>query len=96
MNENALEKKVKRYCSITQKAINKVSIKKGLSKKELEIAKDFLSMAQNYSNDAKYFKQKKDFANALAAYSYAHAWLDAGVRAKIFNSSGDSSLFTLP
>ncbi|MBS3057208.1 MAG: DUF357 domain-containing protein, partial [Candidatus Diapherotrites archaeon] len=33
---------------------------------------------------------------ALAAFSYAHAWLDAGVRAKLLDARGDDNLFTLP
>ena len=96
MSERVLEKKVEKYKKLTKLALNKVSVKKGISEKEKKTAKDFLSMAKNYYNDANYFSKKKDLANALAAYSYAHAWLDAGVRAKIFNSRGDSTLFTLP
>ena len=33
---------------------------------------------------------------ALPAYSYAHAWLDAGVRAGLLDAQGDDRLFTLP
>jgi len=41
------------------------------------------------------FKEKGDLLTALASFSYAHAWLDAGVRAKLFEAE-DDQLFTLP
>jgi hypothetical protein len=52
-------------------------------------------MAKNYYDDAKFFKEKGNLLTSLAAFSYAHAWLDAGVRARIFEAS-DDQLFTLP
>ena len=53
-------------------------------------------MSKNYFSDALYFEEKKDFLTALAAYSYAHAWLDAGVKAGWFDHRGDDLLFVLP
>ncbi len=91
-----LTQKLKKYGQITSLALEKIEVKKGLSKKDQKIAHDFLQMCKNYVIDAKYFEEKKDFVNALAAMSYAHAWLDAGVRAKLFDAKGDSKLFTLP
>ena len=52
-------------------------------------------MAQNYYEDGCYFQGKRDLLTALASFSYAHAWLDAGVRARILEGS-DGDLFTLP
>ncbi len=91
-----LTQKLKKYGQITKLALEKIEVKKGLSKKDKKIAQDFLQMCKNYVADAKYFEGKKDFVNALAAMSYAHAWLDAGVRAKLFDAKGDDRLFTLP
>ncbi|HNV01211.1 MAG TPA: DUF357 domain-containing protein [archaeon] len=93
--ENDLIEKVSKYQKLTKKALNEVKLIKGLSVKEKLIAEDFLSMANNYYNDAKYFVEKKELLTALAAFSYAHAWLDAGVRAKFFDAK-DDQLFTLP
>ena len=45
--------------------------------------------------DAKYFRDKNDYVNALAALSYAHAWLDAGARIGLFDVKGDNELFTV-
>ncbi len=90
-----LEAKVEKYEKLTTKALKEIKLKKGLDTKDKTIAEDFLSMAKNYFNDAKYFKEQKNFLTALAAFSYAHAWLDAGVRAKVFEAT-DDQLFTLP
>jgi uncharacterized protein len=83
--------KLERYLSITGKALQAV---KECKKDELrkDDAKDLLSMAENYYSDAIHFKSKGDYVNSLAAASYAHAWLDAGVRLKIFKVK-DEHLF---
>ncbi len=94
--EPRLKEKVAHYHKLTEAALKKVFLKKNLQEKEKTIALDFLEMANNYFSDAKHFEQKKDFATALAAFSYAHAWLDAGVRAGLFDAQGDDKLFTLP
>ncbi|MBU2099821.1 DUF357 domain-containing protein [Candidatus Micrarchaeota archaeon] len=90
-----LEEKVQRYFFLTGKALQKIEFKKNLTVKEKAIAVDFLSMAKNYFSDAKHFSEKNDLLNSLAALSYAHAWLDAGVRAGLFDAKEDDFLFTL-
>lgn len=92
----ALKQKVVHYRGLTEAALKKISMQKGLSEKEKKIAMDFLEMACNYFEDAKHFEEKGELATALAAFSYAHAWLDAGVRAGILDAKGDDKLFTLP
>lgn len=96
MNEKELQEKIRRYKGLTESALKKIKIKVGRNDEGYALAEDFLSMAKNYFNDAKYFEEKCDLLNALAAYSYAHAWLDAGVRAKLFDGKMDSELFALP
>jgi len=91
-----LESKVKKYRQLTETALKKVSIKAEKGTMEFATAADFVAMAQNYFNDAKHFQEKGNLLNALAAFSYAHAWLDAGVRAKILDGKKDNNLFTLP
>ena len=87
--------KVEKYESLTAKALGLIKFNTGISEKEKKIGEDFLSMANNYYNDGKHYKEKGDLLTALASFSYAHAWLDAGVRAKIFFAE-DDQLFTLP
>ncbi|MCX6799278.1 MAG: DUF357 domain-containing protein [Candidatus Diapherotrites archaeon] len=96
MDDMELVAKVRKYGELTGEALRKVSIKKGVSKKELKIAQDFLLMAKSYCSDAGHFERNGEMLLALAAYSYAHAWLDAGVKAGILDGKGDDRLFTLP
>jgi len=93
--EKEILEKVKKYEALTSKALKEIKFKKNLAEKEKAIAEDFLSMAKNYFNDAKYFAEQGNHLTALAAFSYAHAWLDAGVRAHLFDAK-DDQLFTLP
>jgi uncharacterized protein len=87
--------KVQKYHDLTKKALEEIKKFPNLSKEQELIANDFLSMAENYFSDAKFFQKKGELLTALAAFSYAHAWLDAGVRAKLFETHNDV-LFTLP
>ena len=88
------DEKLEKYFDITGQALKKAkeNISKDSSKKEFAV--DFLDMAQRYYKDAKYFKEKDDYVNAFAALSYAHGWLDAGARIKLFDVH-DSKLFTV-
>jgi len=92
----SLKQRAARYRQLTEAALKKVSISAKKGTKDFARAQDFLSMAENYLNDGKHFEQKGELALALAAFSYAHAWLDAGVRAGFLDGKGDNRLFTLP
>lgn len=93
--DDKLKSKVQKYRELTWKALKVIKLNEKNSAKQDKIAQDFLNMARNYFNDAKHFEDKDDLLNALAAYSYAHAWLDAGVRACLFKAY-DNQLFTMP
>lgn len=93
--EKELIEKVEKYEKLTSRGLKEIKLKKGISVEQKAVAEDFLSMANNYFNDAKYFKKQGNLLTALAAFSYAHAWLDAGVRAGVFEAK-DDQLFTLP
>lgn len=82
--EKELKDKVRKYRKLTEKALGIIKVNEENNEKEKLIAEDFLSMARNYLSDGKFYEEKGDFGTALAAFSYAHAWLDAGVRAGIF------------
>jgi len=41
------------------------------------------------------FRSSAMFENALGSYSYAHAWLDTGVRAGLFRVTGNHELFAV-
>ena len=55
---------------------------------------DFLSMARAYLSDAEHFERSGDRDRALAAVSYAHGWIDAGVRLGILDGGDDDVRFT--
>ncbi|MDO8537546.1 MAG: DUF357 domain-containing protein [archaeon] len=93
--DEELKEKLKKYKSLTSKALKKIRLNYSLSLKEKKIAQDFIGMADAYFKDAKYFEKQKDLLTALAAFSYAHAWLDAGVRAGLLDAQGDDTLFVL-
>ena len=83
MQDRVTKEKIKKYRTITSKAIKiaESSVVKGKGKEAREIIK----MVSNYLSDSEYFEKNKDLVNAFAALSYAHGWLDAGVRLDIFN-----------
>lgn len=87
------KKKLQKYFSITTKAIEMVESSK-MDGSRIKEAKDFLNMAKCYYSDALHFFEKQDYINAFAAINYAHGWLDAGARIKLFDVH-DNTLFTV-
>jgi hypothetical protein len=92
MQSKITKDKIQDYRNLTKKAL-KIASKKISKGKERE-AKEIIEMVSNYLSDSKYFEEKKDYVNAFAAINYAHGWLDAGARLKIFNVK-DNKLFTI-
>lgn len=92
MNNLITEEKLKKYFDVTGRALEKV--KPVFDQDRLNQAKDFFDMSQRYYNDAKHFYKKGDFVLAFAALNYAHGWLDAGARIRLFKVF-DSKLFTV-
>ena len=78
-----------KYRELTEKALGKVAAME-------ERGNELLEMARNYLEDGKHFEEQGNYVLALAAFSYAHAWIDAGVRLKFLDGKGDDRLFTLP
>ncbi len=58
-------------------------------------AEDYLTMARSYLADAQHFRDRGDPNRALAAVSYAHGWLDAGVRLGLLDGGDDDARYTL-
>ncbi len=92
MQDRITKEKIKKYRGLTSRAVKiaEGSIVKGKEKQ----AQKILKMVSDYLSDSEYFEKNKDFVNAFAALSYAHGWLDSGVRLGIFDVK-DSSLFTI-
>jgi hypothetical protein len=70
-----LQEKVRRYEMLMRTTLERVE-----SREDVRYSHDFMTMAQSYYNDGKYFLEKGDPVNALICFSYGHAWLDAGIR----------------
>ncbi len=89
------DEKLTKYFLITGEALAKATAAVDTSSPTREAqARDFLDMAQRYHDDAQHFKSRGDYINAFAALNYAHGWLDAGARSRLFEVH-DSRLFTV-
>ncbi len=89
-----LEEKVKKYENLLHRALFAFEVAPQENSHLKKVADDFSNMASSYYNDGKYFLEQGDLVNALACFSYGHAWLDAGVKLGIFKVS-DENLFTI-
>ena len=85
-----VRERAEKYISLTEKALAVVQI--AVSGKLRPVAEDMLDMARRYLSDARYYFEKGDYSTALAAASYAHAWLDVGVRLGLLKGE-DTHLF---
>ena len=92
---NKLLERTNKYKALTEKALKKAKICVPKNSALHEIALDFKDMASRYLADGKHYQEKGELEIALASYSYAHAWLDAGARLGIFDVKNDNKLFTL-
>lgn len=89
------DRRLDKYFAISEEAFEmaKAAIDTSTPEREAQ-ARDFLNMAHCYIEDAKHFKEGGHYVNAHGALNYAHGWLDAGARLKLFTVS-DSRLFTV-
>jgi len=97
MPEDIITKqKLDKYFDVTGRALAKVKIVDNPDIKDsVKKAEDYLDMAKRYYSDARHFMEKGDFVNSFACLNYAHGWLDAGARIKLFDVGGDNVLFTV-
>ena len=90
--KNVTKSKLEKYYKITSKALS--IAEKSIAKNKDKEAKEIITMVTAYLSDSKHFEEKKDYVNSFACLNYAHGWIDAGARLKIFNVN-DSNLFTV-
>ncbi|AAL81609.1 MULTISPECIES: DUF357 domain-containing protein [Pyrococcus] len=84
--------KLEKYFKITREALEKLEIAVDERSHLYVVAKDFLTMAKSYFQDAEYYYKKGDYVTAFAALNYAHGFIDAGVRLGVFRGE-DNRLF---
>jgi hypothetical protein len=89
-----LNEKVNKYEDMLKRALQKIKYSPMPDSYLYAAAKDYYIMAEAYYKDGKYFLNNGDPVNALAAFSYGHAWLDAGIKLGVF-AAEDETLFTI-
>ncbi|MFA4639772.1 DUF357 domain-containing protein [Pyrococcus kukulkanii] len=92
MNNVITREKLEKYFRITREALEKLEIVVDERSHLYIVAKDFLTMARSYFQDAEYYFKRGDYVTAFAALNYAHGFIDAGVRLGVFKGD-DNRLF---
>jgi hypothetical protein len=90
-----LQEKTDRYERLLAEALAAADVAPPEGTPLAAAAEEFEEMARSYLADGRHFREKGDPVNALAAFSYGHAWLDAGARAGLFDVPEGGHLFTI-
>ncbi|WP_256686933.1 DUF357 domain-containing protein [Halococcus qingdaonensis] len=90
-----LAEKTDRYERLLADALDAATIAPPVGTPLAESAADYREMARSYLEDGRHFRANEDPVNALAAFSYGHAWLDAGARIGLFSVPDEGDLFTV-
>ncbi|MGI0053553.1 MAG: DUF357 domain-containing protein [Thermoplasmata archaeon] len=85
---------LEKYLRLTGEALERVRVAPPARSFLVGAAEDFLGMARNYLADALSLRERGDPERALAAVSYAHGWIDAGVRLGLLDGGDDDARFT--
>jgi len=89
-----LEEKTDRYEGLLAEAVDAADIAPPAGTPMHDAAEECAEMAVSYLEDGRHFREEADPVNALAAFSYGHAWLDAGARIGLFDVPTEGHLFT--
>ncbi|MWG33930.1 DUF357 domain-containing protein [Halomarina oriensis] len=90
-----LQEKTDRYERLLSDALDAASVAPQEGTPLYEAATEFEEMAASYLEDGRHFRENDDWVNALASFSYGHAWLDAGARLGVFAVPEEGHLFTV-
>ncbi|USZ71637.1 DUF357 domain-containing protein [Natronosalvus halobius] len=90
-----LEEKTDRYGTLLAEALEAATVAPPEGSPMAEAAAECDEMARSYLEDGRHFRDEDDLVNALAAFSYGHAWLDAGARIGLFDVPTEGHLFTV-
>ena len=90
-----IEEKTDRYERLLAEALDAATVVPPADTPLGEAADEFVEMARSYLTDGRHFLDEGDRVNALAAFSYGHAWLDAGARLGLFEVPREGHLFTI-
>ena len=90
-----LVEKTDRYEQLLSEALEAATVAPPAGTPMAEAAAECEEMAESYLEDGRHFRDDDDLVNALAAFSYGHAWLDAGARIGLFDVPTEGHLFTV-
>jgi len=90
-----IDEKTDRYERLLTEALDAAEVAPPAETPMGEAAAECLEMAESYLKDGRHFRDDDDQVNALAAFSYGHAWLDAGARVGLYDVPTDGHLFTV-
>lgn len=90
-----INEKTDRYEQLLAEAIEEATVAAPPETPLDAAAADCLEMADSYLADGRHFRAEDDIVNALAAFSYGHAWLDAGARFGLLAVPREGELFTV-
>ncbi len=89
-----IEEKAKKYLDLASLALLEIENPFNENSFFNIIYEDIMKMVKSYIDDAKYFYDKGDYENSLAASSYAYGWIDEGVRLGLLKVKTDYKRFT--
>lgn len=90
-----IEPKTDRYEQLLSEALDAAEVAPPPETPLAAAADDCEEMARSYLEDGRHFRAEDDLVNALAAFSYGHAWLDAGARVGLLDVPREGHLFTI-
>jgi hypothetical protein len=90
-----IHEKTERYERLLAEALDAAELAAPAETPLSAAAHDCEEMARSYLEDGRHFRAEDDLVNALAAFSYGHAWLDAGARIGLLDVPRDGELFTV-
>jgi len=90
-----LAEKTDRYEDLLAEALAAAEVAPADGTPMADAAAECEEMANSYLEDGRHFRDEGDPVNALASFSYGHAWLDAGARIGLFDVPEDGHLFTV-
>jgi hypothetical protein len=90
-----IEEKTDRYEGLLAEAVDVAEIAPPEGTPNHDAALECAEMAESYLDDGRHFRDEDDLVNALASFSYGHAWLDAGARIGLFDIPSEGHLFTV-
>jgi len=90
-----INEKTDRYEQLLAEALDAATVAAPEETPLAAAANDCEEMARSYLEDGRHFRSEGDTVNALAAFSYGHAWLDAGARIGLLDVPREGHLFTV-